>query len=86
MRWFNKADDRPDEDTGMWIVTPSFDMDDSLSVGIIHIDSNYRAAHLIPIYGPQNVSGNLKHYNLYDVFQAFYVNKFADHHAFEITS
>ncbi|KAG2744474.1 hypothetical protein P692DRAFT_20760312 [Suillus brevipes Sb2] len=57
-----------------------------LSVGIIHIDSNCRAAHLIPIYGPQNVSGNLKHYNLYNVFQAFYVNKFADHHAFEITS
>ncbi|KAG1835972.1 hypothetical protein DFJ58DRAFT_719199 [Suillus subalutaceus] len=86
VRWFNKADDQPDEDTGMWIVTPSFDTDDSLSVGIIHIDTIYRATHLIPIYGPQNVSRNLKHYNSYDVFQAFYVNKFADHHAFEIAS
>ncbi|KAG1734352.1 hypothetical protein EDD22DRAFT_982466 [Suillus occidentalis] len=86
MRWFNKANDQPDEDTGMWIVTPSFDMDDSLSVGIIHIDSIYCAAHLIPIYGPQNISCNLKHYNSYNVFQAFYVNKFTDHHVFEIAS
>ncbi|KAG1858200.1 hypothetical protein F4604DRAFT_1882971 [Suillus subluteus] len=78
--------DNPYPYTGMWIVTPSFDTDDSLSVGIIHIDSIYCATHLIPIYGPQNISRNLKHYNLYNVFQAFYVNKFADHHAFEIAS
>ncbi|KAG2082072.1 hypothetical protein BD769DRAFT_1633463 [Suillus cothurnatus] len=61
-------------------------MYNSMSVGIIHIDSIYLTAYLIPIYGPQNVSHNLKHYNLYDVFQAFYVNKFTDHHVFEITS
>lgn len=83
VRWFDKAGDRPDEDTGMWIVTPS---DNSQSVGIIHIDSIYRAAHLIPVYGTQNISRNLKHYNSYDAFRAFYVNKFADHHAFEIAS
>ncbi|KAG1720956.1 uncharacterized protein EDB91DRAFT_1240357 [Suillus paluster] len=29
---------------------------------------------------------DLKHYDSYDAFQAFYVNKFADHHAFEIAS
>ncbi|KAG1876246.1 hypothetical protein F4604DRAFT_2006193 [Suillus subluteus] len=84
--WFNKASDGPDQDTGMWIVTPSFDTDHSPSVGIIHIDPIYRAAHLIPIYGAQIISCDLKHYNSYDAFQAFYVNRFADHHAFEIAS
>ncbi|KAG2121976.1 hypothetical protein DEU56DRAFT_873692 [Suillus clintonianus] len=85
VRWFDKASDGPDEDTGMWIVKPSFDTDNSLFVGIIHIDSIYRAAHLVPIYGTF-ISRDLKHYDSYDAFQAFYMNKFADHHAFEIAS
>ncbi|KAG2035411.1 hypothetical protein BDR03DRAFT_934906 [Suillus americanus] len=86
VRWFDKASDGPDEHTGMWIVKPSFDTDNSPFVGIIHIDSIYRAAHLVPIYGTQFISRDLKHYDSYDAFQAFYVNKFADHHAFEIAS
>ncbi|KAG1745479.1 uncharacterized protein EDB91DRAFT_1236359 [Suillus paluster] len=86
VRWFDKASDGPDKDTGMWIVTPSFDTDNFPSIGIIHIDSIYHAAHLIPIYGTQNISCDLKHYDSYDAFRAFYVNKFADHHTFEIAS
>ncbi|KAG1902517.1 uncharacterized protein F5891DRAFT_1127522 [Suillus fuscotomentosus] len=86
VHWFDKASDRPDQDTGMWIVTPLFDTDHSFSVGIIHIDSIYHAAHLIPIYGAQIISCDIKHYDSYDAFQAFYLNKFADHHAFEIAS
>ncbi|KAG1720890.1 hypothetical protein EDB19DRAFT_1962911 [Suillus lakei] len=58
VRWFDKADNGPDEDTGMWIVKP--------------------LTHAIP--------QDLKHYDSYDAFRTFYVNKFADHHAFEITS
>ncbi|KAG1725445.1 hypothetical protein EDB19DRAFT_1644059, partial [Suillus lakei] len=72
--------------TGMWIVKPSFDTDNSPFVGIIHIDSIYHATHLVPIYGTQFISHNLKHYDSYDTFQVFYVNKFTDHHAFEIAS
>jgi len=86
VHWFDKISDRPDEDTGMWIVKPSFNTDNSSSVGIIHIDSIYRAAHLIPVYGTQIIPRELKHYHSYDAFHAFYVNKFADHHAFEIAS
>ncbi|KAG2106172.1 uncharacterized protein F5147DRAFT_746322 [Suillus discolor] len=86
VRWFEKANDGPDEDTGMWIVKPSYDTDHSLLVGIIHINSIYWAAHLIPIYGTHTIPKDLKHYDSYDAFCAFYVNKFADHHAFEIAS
>ncbi|KAG1747268.1 uncharacterized protein EDB91DRAFT_1235985 [Suillus paluster] len=69
VHWFNKADDdRPDKDTGMWIAQPSYDIDHSPSVGIIHIDSIYRAAHLIPIYGTHAIPQNLKHYDSYDAF------------------
>ncbi|KAG2128044.1 uncharacterized protein EDB93DRAFT_1243604 [Suillus bovinus] len=86
VRWFDKASDGPDQDTGMWIVTPSFDTDHSFSVGIIHIDSIYCAAHLIPVYGAQIISHDIKHHDSYDAFRAFYLNKFADHHAFEVAS
>ncbi|KAG1830978.1 hypothetical protein DFJ58DRAFT_719599 [Suillus subalutaceus] len=72
--WFDKADDRPDEDTGMWILESS-----TLILFIA-------AAHLIPIYGTHTIPQDLKHYDSYDAFKAFYINKFADHHAFEIAS
>jgi len=44
----------------------------------------YHAAHLIPIYGSFFVLHTIKFYHSYDAFGAFYVNKYADHHAFEI--
>ncbi|KAG0698493.1 hypothetical protein DFH29DRAFT_810285, partial [Suillus ampliporus] len=68
VHWFDKANDRPDEDTGMWIIKPSYDTDHSPSVGIIHVDSIYWATHLIPIYGVHPIPQDLKHYHLYDAF------------------
>ncbi|KAG1717372.1 uncharacterized protein EDB91DRAFT_1067996, partial [Suillus paluster] len=51
---------------------------------ILGIRDIYHAAHLIPIYGAQSVSYDLKYYQSYDMFRAYYVNKYTDHHAFEI--
>lgn len=68
----------------MWIVRPGFGADSAPGYAVIHIDSIYRAAHLIPMYGVQFVPRELKFYHSYDTFQAYYVNKYADHHAFEI--
>ncbi|KAH7921240.1 hypothetical protein BV22DRAFT_1019790, partial [Leucogyrophana mollusca] len=51
---------------------------------VIHTDTIYRAAHLIPVYGVEFVPDNLKFHHSYDAFHTFYVNKYADHHAFEI--
>lgn len=57
-------------------------------ISIIHIDTIYHTMHLIPIYGTQFIPGEpqIQPHHSYDVFQAFYINKFADHHAFEIAS
>ncbi|KAH7912047.1 hypothetical protein BJ138DRAFT_1135015 [Hygrophoropsis aurantiaca] len=85
VHWFDKFSDEPDEDTGMWIVRPSVRADGgSRNIAVIHIDTIYRAAHLIPVFGPEFVPHSIKFYHTYDAFRAFYVNKFADHHAFEI--
>ncbi|KAI6144676.1 hypothetical protein BKA82DRAFT_4330895 [Pisolithus tinctorius] len=65
IHWFSCVGDGPDTNTGMWIVR----MHNAQDITIIHIDTIYRTAQLIPIY-----------------FYYYYVNRFADHHVFEIAS
>ena len=81
VRWFDKIGDSPNEDTGMWMVRPGYLPNHSPNYVVIHLDSIYRAAHLIPVYP---ISRNIKPHSCYDVFHAFYVNKYVDHHTFEI--
>ncbi|KAG1769121.1 hypothetical protein EV702DRAFT_979013 [Suillus placidus] len=68
----------------MWIVRPGGDANDVPEHAIIHVDAIYCAAHLIPVYGREFLPRGLKYYDSYDAFRAYYVNKYADHHAFEI--
>ncbi|KAG2029452.1 hypothetical protein BDR03DRAFT_936837 [Suillus americanus] len=73
-----------DPDTGMYIVVPSTTDDGTLDISIIHIDCIFRAAHLIPIYGTNSLPRKITPHDSYNVFHAYYINKYADHHAFEI--
>jgi hypothetical protein len=70
----------------MWIVRPTVHDDGTPNFAVIHIDTIYRAAHLIPVYGPDFIADNIEYFHSYDAFCSFYINKFADHHAFEIAS
>ncbi|KAG6822970.1 hypothetical protein H0H92_011861, partial [Tricholoma furcatifolium] len=45
--WFSAVGDDPDEETGLWIVKPDLDRNGHCIMGVIHIDSILRAAHLI---------------------------------------
>ncbi|KAG2083637.1 hypothetical protein BD769DRAFT_1633119 [Suillus cothurnatus] len=84
IRWFDKVGDAADEDTGMWIVRPGYRANNSPEHAVIHLDAIYHAAHLIPVYGTEFLPQELKFYHSYDAFQTYYVNKYVDHHAFEI--
>ncbi|KAG2156836.1 uncharacterized protein EDB93DRAFT_1078966, partial [Suillus bovinus] len=83
VHWFNVISKAPDEDMGMWIVQPSFD-GRSPNISVMHINAIYHAAHLLPIYGTDYIPCNINFYHSLDTFHAFYINKLADHHAFEI--
>ena len=85
IHWFNQIGDAPDSDTGMWTVQPSFTVN-QLHFAVIHIDAIFRAAHLIPVYGSTPLYPLIKFHHVFDVFTLFYVNKYADHHAFEIAA
>ncbi|KAF8833516.1 hypothetical protein BDN67DRAFT_985983 [Paxillus ammoniavirescens] len=91
VHWFNKVADEADEDMGMWIVQPGYhDIDNDQEhhlerdLAVIHINTVYRMAHLISLYGNEFISKEIKHFHSYNTFNSFYVNKYADHHTFEI--
>ena len=81
INWYGRVSDSPDEDTGMWIVSPIPE-----SSAVIHIDTILRCAHLIPVFGQNRIdrSLNLTFNNSLDAFRSYYVNKYADHHMHEI--
>ncbi|KZT24237.1 hypothetical protein NEOLEDRAFT_1179483 [Neolentinus lepideus HHB14362 ss-1] len=84
VHWFEWADQRPDEDTGMWIVDRGAGGASRPALSIIPIQRILRAAHLIPMFGRTNILRDVTHTNALDQFRLFYVNKYADHHAFEV--
>ncbi|KIK99722.1 hypothetical protein PAXRUDRAFT_131424 [Paxillus rubicundulus Ve08.2h10] len=85
VHWFVRLEE-PDPDTGMWIIHPGLNADNQPDMSIIHLNTIYHVAHLIPVYGTQPIPPEIQPHHSYDIFQAFYINKFADHHAFEIIS
>jgi hypothetical protein len=67
------------------MVEPEVNVDGNPLLAIVHIDCIYRAAHLIPAYRTsQYLSRSLTMHDTLDHFERFYINKYADHHAFEI--
>ncbi|KAH9848231.1 hypothetical protein C2E23DRAFT_740030, partial [Lenzites betulinus] len=82
--WFVLSKDTPCDQTGMWIVKPHLDAYGLLVMSVIHLDCILRAAHLIGVAGAHTIPRTLTYTDSLDAFNAFYVNKYADHHAHEI--
>ncbi|KAG1866578.1 hypothetical protein DFJ58DRAFT_714545 [Suillus subalutaceus] len=90
--WFDVIGGSPDPETGMWVVRPAYYANHAPTHTIIHAveiasaDTIYCAAHLIPIYSNQFLPLDITLHVSYDAFRAYYVNKYVDHHTFEIAS
>jgi hypothetical protein len=84
VQWYSDHGYRPDEDTGMRMVTPSVLNDGSPDLGVIPLDAVMRAAHLMPIFGPDMISTNIEFWQTLDKFKAFYINSYIDHHMFDL--
>ena len=86
VKWFSQIRDCANENTGMWSVEPEIFEDGVPNSSIIHLDSVVQLAHLLPIYhdmwAPSRQQLNFT-WSL-DTFTTFYVNKYTDHHTFEI--
>ncbi|KAI6040530.1 hypothetical protein EDC04DRAFT_2867574 [Pisolithus marmoratus] len=84
MHWFHHIGDEPDETTGMWMVCLSLNRHDKHNLTVIHVGTIFCAVHLIPMYGQDFMPQDIAPCHSYDTFHSFYVNKFADHHAFKV--
>jgi hypothetical protein len=82
--WYALTDDsgHQDEDTGMWMVEPEYKGDEP-HISVVHIDTIFRAVHLLPYFGKDTVPLGLSYEHSLDYYDRFYVNRFADHHSFE---
>ena len=87
IQWFSFIGDKPDDEMGLWKVEPEVHQDGRPYLAIVHLDTMFRAAHLIPTYHTSDfVKRSLTMHDTLDKFKVFYVNRFVDHHAFEIAS
>ena len=86
VEWFSYIGTSPDEDTGMWVVERETQDDGLPRMDFIFVNAILRSCHLLPIYGGEMVPSGISHVTCLEDFRVFYVNKFADHHSFELLS
>jgi hypothetical protein len=85
IHWFSARGDHPCRETGMWIVTPDSVRGGGPNLSVVHVDCLLRGAHLVGVAGRDFIPvHNFNFADSLDAFKAFYVNKYADHHAHEI--
>jgi len=84
VHWYSTSDE-PDASTGLWVVEPETTQRGVRHMSVVHLDTIVRGAHLLPKFpSDAPVYRELNYMNVLDVYKAFYVNKYIDHHAFEI--
>lgn len=82
VEWFLHQDDKPDPNTGMWVVEPEV-LDGKRVVGLVHIDSIVRAVHLMPVFRNSQIPHDFHYSYSLDSFTCYYVNHYADYHSHE---
>ncbi|KAL7278946.1 hypothetical protein ACG7TL_006778 [Trametes sanguinea] len=75
VHWFKRIADVVDEDTGMWLVEPSFVNGRTPLLSVIHLDTIVRGAHLIGATIGERVPQGTESHSSLDKFKTFYVNK-----------
>lgn len=84
VRWYLTSDE-PDPSTGLWVVKPESTRRGARHMSVIHVDSIIRGAHLLPVFpSDAPVYREINYTHVLDVYASFYVNKYIDHHAFEV--
>ena len=86
IQWYSYIGDLPDEDTEMWVVKKEKRSDGLPVIDFIYIDAIVRSCQLLPVYRRGMIPHQVNHMTSLNCFQAYYVNKFADHHSFELLS
>jgi len=83
--WYTLSDDagHRDEAMGMWLVEREFRSEEPHLV-VVHVGSIFRVVHLLPFFRKEWVPQGFSHSDTLNKYTKFHVNRFADHHSFEI--
>ena len=85
VHWFSHPTDIPNDITGMYTVEPDCLLNGQLATAVVHLDTVFRAVHLIPVFSNQPaLSKHQHHEQMLDQFSEFYINKYINYHAFEV--
>ena len=87
VHWFSRPSDVPSDITGMYTLEPDRDRNGQPVTAVIHLDTVFRAAHLLPVFhNHPALSKRQRFEQTLDLFSKFYINHYIDHHAFELVS
>ncbi|KAH9839287.1 uncharacterized protein C8Q71DRAFT_795564 [Rhodofomes roseus] len=79
--WFDVTD-QPDDVTGMYVVQPEIIQGQQAS-SIVHLDSIFRAVHLMPVFRDTFMPLTFHFSYSLDAFESFYINRYGDYHSHE---
>ena len=55
-------------------------------MAVVHLNTLIRGVHLAPDFGDRDLPASFDYRDSLDAFKAYYVNKYADGHLFELLS
>lgn len=79
-----RREEQIDPITGMWIVEKGYNEDGAADFDVVSSECIVRAAHLLPVLDKNPVPNDLVFWQSLDRYERFFVNKYVDHHAFEL--
>ena len=84
VHWFSHPSDVPSNIIGMYTLEPDHNHNGQPVTAVIHLDTVFRAAHLLPISHIHPVLLKHQHFEqTLDLFSELYINQYIDHHAFK---
>lgn len=79
VHWLVSQDVESDAKTGLWLVKLEFEGNQH-TLAVIYLNTVARGAHLLPVYGSSFLPEDFHFSQLLDVFRAFFVNSYINHH------
>ena len=85
--WYTYTSNSPSDVMGMYVIEPEYLLNGQPTVTIIHLNTIYRTAHLLPVFLGHPPLGKHQCYkDTLDLFPEFYINRYIDHHAFKVVT
>ena len=82
--WYSRLQEH-DADNSMWMVKPDILANGSPFTVVIHVDTILCCAHLISVYDSSRpVPHGMKYSDSLDSFDMYYINRYANHHMYEV--